>query len=78
MLPRHLGANETRVLSYDCTLFYPRKAVYNSIYYKILDVAAGTGLLGAEVTKHGFENIDSLDSSLGMLKQVQFFHEVLH
>lgn len=38
---------------------------------QILDVAAGTGLLGAEVMKHGFENIDGLDSSLGMLKQAK-------
>jgi len=36
---------------------------------QILDVAAGTGLLGAEIVKHGFENIDAVDSSLGMLAQ---------
>jgi len=36
---------------------------------QILDVAAGTGLLGAEIVKHGFENIDAVDSSLGMLTQ---------
>lgn len=38
---------------------------------QILDVAAGTGLLGAEIMKHGFENIDGLDSSLGMLSQAR-------
>jgi len=38
---------------------------------QILDVAAGTGLLGAEVLKHGFENIDAVDSSLGMLNQAR-------
>jgi len=38
---------------------------------QILDVAAGTGLLGAEVLKHGFEFIDALDSSIGMLNQAK-------
>merc|ERR1711963_91794 len=33
----------------------------------ILDLAAGTGLLGAEIGRHGYTNIDGLDSSLGML-----------
>merc|ERR1711915_761350 len=37
----------------------------------ILDLAAGTGLLGAEVGKHGYENVDGLDSSLGMLGQAR-------
>ena len=34
---------------------------------QILDLAAGTGLLGAEIGSHGYCNIDGLDSSLGML-----------
>jgi len=34
---------------------------------QILDLAAGTGLLGAEIGRHGYTNIDGLDSSLGML-----------
>lgn len=38
---------------------------------QILDVAAGTGLLGAEVLKFGYELIDGLDSSLGMLSQAR-------
>jgi len=33
----------------------------------ILDLAAGTGLLGAEIGRHGYCNVDGLDSSLGML-----------
>jgi len=37
----------------------------------ILDLAAGTGLLGTEVGKHGFENVDGLDASLGMLGQAR-------
>merc|ERR1719315_741581 len=37
----------------------------------ILDLAAGTGLLGAEVQSHGYENIDGLDASLGMLGQAR-------
>ena len=37
----------------------------------ILDLACGTGLLGAEVTKHGYELVDGLDSSLGMLNQAR-------
>merc|ERR1712126_634465 len=37
----------------------------------ILDLAAGTGLLGAEITSHGYENVDGLDSSLGMLGQAR-------
>merc|ERR1711963_682884 len=35
----------------------------------ILDLAAGTGLLGAEVGSHGYECVDGLDASLGMLGQ---------
>lgn len=37
----------------------------------ILDLAAGTGLLGTEVGKHGYENVDGLDASLGMLGQAR-------
>jgi len=37
----------------------------------ILDLAAGTGLLGAEVAQYGYENVDGLDSSLGMLGQAR-------
>jgi len=37
----------------------------------ILDLAAGTGLLGAEVASHGYENVDGLDASLGMLGQAR-------
>jgi len=33
----------------------------------ILDVAAGTGLLGGEISRHGYTVIDGLDASLGML-----------
>merc|ERR1712088_248677 len=33
----------------------------------VLDLAAGTGLLGAEIGRQGYCNIDGLDSSLGML-----------
>lgn len=34
---------------------------------RILDVAAGTGRLGAELYNLGFRNIDALDPSVGML-----------
>lgn len=37
----------------------------------ILDLAAGTGLLGAEVQSHGYELVDALDASLGMLGQAR-------
>ncbi|XP_072023376.1 uncharacterized protein, partial [Amphiura filiformis] len=37
---------------------------------RILDVAAGTGLTGIEVTKLGFENIDALEPSEEMLKKL--------
>jgi len=37
----------------------------------ILDLAAGTGLLGTEVGKHGYELVDGLDASLGMLGQAR-------
>jgi len=37
----------------------------------ILDLAAGTGLLGAEVQSHGYEHVDGLDASLGMLGQAR-------
>lgn len=34
---------------------------------RILDIAAGTGRLGAELFKLGFRNLDALDPSVGML-----------
>jgi len=34
-------------------------------------MAAGTGLLGAEIGRHGYCNIDGLDCSLGMLGQAK-------
>jgi len=37
----------------------------------ILDVAAGTGLLGAEISRNGYVVIDGLDCSLGMLGQAR-------
>jgi len=37
----------------------------------ILDLAAGTGLLGEEVSSHGYELVDGLDSSIGMLGQAR-------
>jgi len=37
----------------------------------ILDLAAGTGLLGLEVTKHGYVMVDGLDASIGMLGQAR-------
>ncbi|XP_060064643.1 methyltransferase-like protein 27 [Ylistrum balloti] len=33
----------------------------------VLDVAAGTGLVGQELAKHGFVKVDALDPSQGML-----------
>eukprot|EP00092_Neocalanus_flemingeri_P029944 GFUD01032510.1.p1 GENE.GFUD01032510.1~~GFUD01032510.1.p1 ORF type:complete len:436 (+),score=117.78 GFUD01032510.1:141-1448(+) len=38
---------------------------------QILDLAAGTGLLGAEIGKHGYEFVDGLDASPGMLGQAR-------
>jgi len=37
----------------------------------ILDLACGTGLLGEEIVKYGFVNIDGLDASLQMLGQAR-------
>merc|ERR1739838_364928 len=37
----------------------------------ILDLAAGTGLLGGEIGRHGYTLIDGLDSSLGMLNKAR-------
>jgi len=37
----------------------------------ILDLAAGTGLLGAEIGKHGYVFVDGIDASLGMLGQAR-------
>eukprot|EP00092_Neocalanus_flemingeri_P017115 GFUD01018510.1.p1 GENE.GFUD01018510.1~~GFUD01018510.1.p1 ORF type:complete len:459 (-),score=145.83 GFUD01018510.1:202-1548(-) len=47
----------------------------------ILDLAAGTGLLGGEIARHGYTNIDGLDSSLGMLgkaKKQGIFKNYIH
>ena len=38
---------------------------------KIIDVAAGTGLVGLELLKLGFTNIDALDVSQEMLNQAK-------
>nr|KAG5705217.1 hypothetical protein BaRGS_011243 [Batillaria attramentaria] len=35
--------------------------------FRFLDVAAGTGLVGTEMKKLGFQNLDALDPSKGML-----------
>jgi len=37
----------------------------------ILDLACGTGLLGGEITKNGYVNIDGLDASMQMLGQAK-------
>jgi len=37
----------------------------------ILDLAAGTGLLGAEVSSHGYCTVDGLDASMGMLGEAR-------
>jgi len=37
----------------------------------ILDLACGTGLLGGEIVKHGYVNIDGLDASMQMLNQAR-------
>ncbi|PFX20281.1 uncharacterized protein LOC111337075 [Stylophora pistillata] len=39
--------------------------------FKILDVAAGTGLLGLELNKLGYQNIDALDMSQEMLNRAK-------
>jgi len=47
----------------------------------VLDLAAGTGLLGGEIGRHGFVEIDGLDSSLGMLakaKQQGIYKNYIH
>ena len=43
--------------------------VFRSV--SILDLACGTGLLGGEVIKHGYVNLDGLDASLQMLNQAR-------
>jgi len=48
---------------------------------QILDVAAGTGLLGAELAKHGYRFIDAIDSSWGMLlkaRKQNIYKEYIH
>ena len=42
-------------------------AALNVATVRILDVAAGTGLVGVELAKLGFKNIDALDYSQEML-----------
>jgi ubiquinone/menaquinone biosynthesis C-methylase UbiE len=37
----------------------------------IMDLAAGTGLLGAAVTKKGYVQVDAVDSSMGMLNKAR-------
>ncbi|XP_076461640.1 methyltransferase-like protein 27 [Babylonia areolata] len=44
---------------------YPEQSQKESV--RILDVAAGTGLVGVEMHKLGFRNMDALDPSQGML-----------
>ncbi|XP_076461656.1 methyltransferase-like protein 27 [Babylonia areolata] len=44
---------------------YPEQSQRESV--RILDVAAGTGLVGVEMHKVGFRNMDALDPSQGML-----------
>ena len=47
----------------------------------VLDLAAGTGLLGAEIARHGYTLIDGLDCSLGMLgkaRQQQIYKNYIH
>lgn len=39
--------------------------------FKVLDVAAGTGLLGLELNKLGYQNIDALDMSQEMLNRAR-------
>ncbi|KAK4304298.1 hypothetical protein Pmani_004757 [Petrolisthes manimaculis] len=38
---------------------------------RVLDVAAGTGLIGKELTKKGFTNIDAVEPSDSMMKQIK-------
>ncbi|WAR24861.1 MET27-like protein [Mya arenaria] len=38
---------------------------------RIIDIACGTGRVGVELAHYGFEQIDGLDPSTGMLKQCQ-------
>ena len=47
----------------------------------ILDLAAGTGLLGAEIGRNGYALVDGLDSSLGMLgkaRKQDIFKNYIH
>ncbi|KAL8561853.1 hypothetical protein ACOMHN_046978 [Nucella lapillus] len=44
---------------------YPQQSQRETV--RILDVAAGTGLVGLEMHKLGFRNMDALDPSQGML-----------
>ena len=37
---------------------------------KILDLAAGTGIVGAELAKVGFKDMYAIDASEGMLKEL--------
>ncbi|XP_059177072.1 methyltransferase-like protein 27, partial [Physella acuta] len=40
----------------------------NKDHVTILDVAAGTGLVGEELKKRGFQNVHALEASIGMLE----------
>ena len=46
---------------------YHHSVLVSGEQVSILDLAAGTGLLGAEIGRHGYVNVDGLDCSLGML-----------
>ncbi|CAH1240917.1 WBSCR27 [Branchiostoma lanceolatum] len=48
--------------------------------FRILDVAAGTGLCAEELVKKGFTNIDAVDGSQGMLdlaERKQIYHRLI-
>ena len=57
-------------MGHKATLFfvkYHHSILVSGEQVSILDLAAGTGLLGAEIGRHGYVNVDGLDCSLGML-----------
>ncbi|XP_076352256.1 methyltransferase-like protein 27 isoform X2 [Tachypleus tridentatus] len=54
--------------------YYTRDALLElqlAKHSRILDLLAGTGLLGIEVKKFGYENIDSLDGCAEMLEKAK-------
>ena len=51
------------------TVLVLKKYVFNN-KYKILDAGCGTGLVGIELQKNGFSNIDGVDLSQNMLDLV--------